>query len=1047
MSAAQAPDPEALEGALVQAELELDDIAADAGEQLEAASAASEEGVVGSQAQIGSAVDQLGSESVGGIDAGAQATTTSLDDFKSRTTDTFQQLVDTHRQGVGQSTQASQDGFKDVGEGIDTRFEQMGQSLDQTFESGAQGLQGGLRGALKDESKDIDKHAKTAADAVKPRWKKALKILLIVAVIVVVCVLAGPLAAGLGAIGLSGMGAAVVAGVILGAAAGATIQMGNNLVDGQELMAGVGKAAIMGAIGGAFGGLGAGLASGLSSTVGRIGLEFGIDMLGGLLGELAVGNSPTLGGILLGAGIGAGVGVGMKGFSAAKLRLSPDVTVNPKIDVGAPKMDVAGPKVDAPAPKVDASAPKLDGPTAPRPEAAPVTKADAPQPTARRVQGEAPAPRKSGDTAGSTKAKSRRSGKNSPEAKAQQTAEARARIEAKFGRDGAEAFDVLAKRTSPSQAEATLRRADDLEIGGEVQSMIRSGKLDGDSLRGLNKKLKTSQDEVMSSIQADRYTEMGPAIRGSGTRNEILDAASRAARGNDVSIGGRTVEGPGAPKGKADIVDYTSREAVQMKTVTGKDNAAVLRNLDSATKQLGGDIPSGGTKGAEIPPEGFRRVADIRIGETSSLSGASRAEVLTALSGKVNNLDNLDSVLGKHGQSVKPDQPGVVRVDTGHPDGPFSFSAAELRGGSLRSAVDGHGGTARRYPEMADKVAGPTAKTPTTAKTDVGNLTAAQKALAPGTEIPLPPRTFLEKAGVRKSVGKVVRVEGDQVFVEVNGKVEAMSRPGLLQKMGVDSRQTGKQPELDGKYSGDQTTYEKFPGRAFNSAEPSPQGVQQGSLGDCWYMASMGAAARQKPGMLRRLVQDNGNGTYDVTIFLRDKTGTLVPSTKTVEMSLPTTNKSTPLYAKNGEQDGWWGALLEKRLAMETGSYGEIQGGQIGDHIRFGGGTELLTGNKTTYLRTNSMGDDVMLRHLRTSLDEGRAIVASTHAKTGLDADFIAEWEAKGLYFNHAYSLKDIDVQAGKVTLDNPHGPHTRDVVLDIAEFNEVYSGLNVEKQ
>ena len=186
---------------------------------------------------------------------------------------------------------------------------------------------------------------------------------------------------------------------------------------------------------------------------------------------------------------------------------------------------------------------------------------------------------------------------------------------------------MLKRTRNPQQAEATLRNADDLGVGPEVTAMVRSGKLDGDALNGLNKNLKAGRYEVLSAIETGRFVEMDDALRASGTRSEILEAASRTARGNDVSLGGRSIDGGSQkPAGKADVVDYTAGEAVQMKTVTGRSSTAVVDNLNSATKQLGGDVPSGGMADLEVPPQSFQRVADIRVARSNELHGASRAE-------------------------------------------------------------------------------------------------------------------------------------------------------------------------------------------------------------------------------------------------------------------------------------------------------------------------------------------------------------------------------------------------------------------------------------
>ncbi len=150
-------------------------------------------------------------------------------------------------------------------------------------------------------------------------------------VIVVVALVLGPavigaVGAAAGALGASAGAAsvigAVVGGAIVGGLAGGVIQVGNNVIDGKDVMDGVGKAIIVGAIGGALGGAGGALVQGLANA-GRLGaaglmqssMKFGIeaafDVAGGILGDLAVGNPITLEGVIVGAAIGGAVSVSM----------------------------------------------------------------------------------------------------------------------------------------------------------------------------------------------------------------------------------------------------------------------------------------------------------------------------------------------------------------------------------------------------------------------------------------------------------------------------------------------------------------------------------------------------------------------------------------------------------------------------------------------------------------------------------------------------------------------------------------------------------------
>ena len=821
--ATQGQEPPATPGlmnALNEAQDQFNTVQGDATDQLQQSANMSASGIESSRGEIEGALGTLTGESESGLKEGAQTTSRELSDFQTAGSSAFQDVLSAHDQTLQTGLAASQEGFKSVGDGIETRFGEMNQSLESGFTEGAQGLEGGLRDSLKDEDRDISKYAEEAAARVQPRWKKVLKVALIIAVIVAVCIVAGPLAAGLGAIGLSGLGAAVAAGTILGAAAGATIQMSHNMVDGREIMDGVGKAAITGAVGGAFGGLGAGLAAGVANMAGRIGIEFGLDAIGGILGELAVGNAPTLEGVLIGAGIGAGVGLGMRGVSAIRPKLNPDVTPTSKLDVAA-----------TPSAKADVATRKMpEGPTnTVKNQGTTPTKVDTPQPKAR------------------SRAKSNGAG---------DAAEIRTQVEGRFGSDGAEAFDSLVAATrNPKQAEATLRYAQDLDMSDELVAMIRSGKLDVDTLRGLGKNVRTAQAEVLNGIDTGRYQTIEDALSTSGTRHEILEAANRTAIGHQVSLGGRATAGKTLPAGKADLIDYTSGEAVQMKVVTGRDADAVIRNIDSATEQLGGQVKSGKAANAEIPPEGMQRIADIRIGDGSILRGASRAETLSVLQGRLSHLDNLDSTLSQHGHTTPPKQAGEVRIDTGHPDGPFRFHADELRGAN--QTLDGTGAT-RSQPEMPGGI--PEFLQRRVANSTNDTATPAQKVLETGREVILPDG----------STGRVRKVEADDVHVDRNGQTEIHSRPDILERMKVDSQQVDAQPGLDANYAGESTRYQPFDGPAFNADGPSPRAVNQGSLGDCWFMAARGATSRQQPTAVRKLVQNNGNGTYDVTLHVPD---------------------------------------------------------------------------------------------------------------------------------------------------------------------------------
>lgn len=135
----------------------------------------------------------------------------------------------------------------------------------------------------------------------------------------------------------------------------------------------------------------------------------------------------------------------------------------------------------------------------------------------------------------------------------------------------------------------------------------------------------------------------------------------RAIGGNKVSLGG-TRDPSALNPGQADIIDHTAGEAIQMKTITSPDPAKLPEHTQKAVDQLGGS-------GGEVPPEGFQRIAEIRIqGTDNPMARADRDGVLDGLKGEIDRLENLEPPGA---------EPGFVRVINTR--GTFEFFASELR--------------------------------------------------------------------------------------------------------------------------------------------------------------------------------------------------------------------------------------------------------------------------------------------------------------------------------------------------------------------------------
>ncbi|MBI1868063.1 MAG: DUF4157 domain-containing protein [Methylocystis sp.] len=188
--------------------------------------------------------------------------------------------------GIGAQAEA---GFLEAAKNAGASFKDFGDLVEDNFRVGREQMLASLwsketQGKL---DADMDKYAEEAASHVQPRWKRVLKWVVTIVVIVAVIAITVASAGALGPVGIILLGAA------LGAAAGAVQTIADNLIDGKPWSEGVVKAMIVGAIGGAVGGAGGVLLKGVGSIALKIGLEAGINIVGGVAGEvvgsLAVG--------------------------------------------------------------------------------------------------------------------------------------------------------------------------------------------------------------------------------------------------------------------------------------------------------------------------------------------------------------------------------------------------------------------------------------------------------------------------------------------------------------------------------------------------------------------------------------------------------------------------------------------------------------------------------------------------------------------------------------------------------------------------------------
>lgn len=219
--------------------------------------------------------------------------------------------------------------------------------------------------------------------------------------------------------------------------------------------------------------------------------------------------------------------------------------------------------------------------------------------------------------------------------------------------------------------------------------------------------------------------------------------------------------------------------------------------------------------------------------------------------------------------------------------------------------------------------------------------------------------------------------------------------------------------------------------------------VEQGRIGDCYLMTSMGAIARANPSLLENMIKGpDKDGAYTVTFHDEDWRGRSSPVDIKVSPELLLDTNGTPLYAGTPQDGGkaeLWPAIVEKAYAQWKGGYKEIVQGNSADAM------EALTGKDSSSFNPGK----ATLADLDKRLKAGEALTAGTHDDIKLlgidfrDGTDGAAYKDGRLVADHEYFITGVDTKAGTVTLRNPWGANTKDVVLTEKEFRDSFQYAN----
>ncbi len=272
----------------------------------------------------------------------------------------------------------------------------------------------------------------------------------------------------------------------------------------------------------------------------------------------------------------------------------------------------------------------------------------------------------------------------------------------------------------------------------------------------------------------------------------------------------------------------------------------------------------------------------------------------------------------------------------------------------------------------------------------------------------------------RFTVKNYIRVLSNKV---VNGNVANQTyQGGRLGNLSADSSSTHLD-KLIGKWflgkdrptTGPGYTHRQASGSLFRNGV-SYKDIEQGLVGDCYFLASLGAVARRTASTIQNMFVDNGDNTYTVRFYNNG-----VADYVTVDKYLPTDASKRFVYASYGNSSSssrneLWVALAEKAYAQlnqsgwigqdNNNSYRGIESG-LGYYAM-----RHITGRSTTYGYTPSGLGSSNFTAMVNAFKDGKSVTVGTKAFS----------QASNLVPGHEYIVVDYNSSTRKLKLFNPWG-------------------------
>ena len=209
---------------------------------------------------------------------------------------------------------------------------------------------------------------------------------------------------------------------------------------------------------------------------------------------------------------------------------------------------------------------------------------------------------------------------------------------------------------------------------------------------------------------------------------------------------------------------------------------------------------------------------------------------------------------------------------------------------------------------------------------------------------------------------------------------------------------------------------------ASDNTAPSTSNINQGYLGDCYFLSAIGEIALQDPATIENMISENANGTYSVEFQINGKADYVTVNNQLPEMSNGgDLYPGSSLYFENGN-GALWAPLVEKAFAQLDEQSGVATGelgvnGNAYEDIAGGSwqGLTEVTGQSVNSYGTSSGKSSSSLGSLLSTLQTAFSSHEDVIMATGGTS-------SGNLVADHMYMVTGVNAAAGTVSLLNPWG-------------------------